>query len=696
MTAAPTPALTPHGDRLFRFVVIADTHINQTDDKASSFFALNRLANGRAADAFHAAQRYAPAFVLHLGDIVHPIPSHPEFGQAAANYRALAAGFDCPVYLTPGNHDIGDKPWPLAPVAQIAPDFMAAYDREFGKQWLTWSYDGCDFFIINTSLINSGLPEEVEQQAWFEDALRRSTGRKFLAVHYPPFVHSADEPSHYDNLDEPGRGWLLGLMRTHAIEAVFCGHVHNLWYDQYGETEMYLLPSTAFVRQDYAEMQRVCPPGEEGGRQDIDKLGFFVVDVYASGHIAHYVRLQGDERRGERRQVALADTLSGMPPHPKRPLLPNLGIDPAYPWADEILVPPSGALDAFDSKFVRNDYPLFAMLGLGLSRMRIPLSDLDHPARVTRLAKLARIGMRAQLVTARPLDARQIERVATLGPAVAAIEFVATEAGIAAAAPALAAMQQQLPGCALVLSKLRGPQDAAVDGLNYGHLVFHGWVPAEQPRIAALMTQHDWKASTEVLFRARFTESPLAMAAGIDAFSRECGVRAGLLVRLATDNPAQPQDDALALCSLVLETAIAAHRYPELRFTIEGLVDFDRGYFLRLALVDRSFNPRLPALALPHLCARLTATGTQITGHTTTIAADGTRTIRLDTALGALHIVIACGAALAAARARATDALAQGARCWTLSDGEPVAATHATRTPTDRETEAILIDARRP
>lgn len=373
--------LTPKGKLKFRFVVIADTHINQTDDSASSFFELNRLANSRAATAIPAAMSYNPAFIVHLGDIVHPIPSHPEYHQAAQKYRDLVRDVTCPIYLTPGNHDIGDKPWPLAPVAQIDDNAIKAYEKEFGSQWMSWRQEDCDFFIINTSLLNSGLPQEEEQRQWFEAKLSTTHGRKFLSLHYPPYVSSPSERSNYDNIDEPGRSWLLELIKCYQFEAVFCGHVHNLWYDQFLSTEMYLLPSTAFVRQDYSEMQRVCPPGLEGGRQDTAKLGFFVVEVYESGHASAFIRLSDSEH-------ALGTHPLKPIIHPKKALLPNVGIDFGYPWAEEITIPASGALDAFDAKVVRNDYPLFAAMELGVNRLRVSLIDLQQATNLLRLHKL--------------------------------------------------------------------------------------------------------------------------------------------------------------------------------------------------------------------------------------------------------------------------------------------------------------------
>lgn len=663
-----TGTFVPRGPRRMRFVVIADTHINQSDDRAASFFALNRLANGRAANAFAHAARYAPDFIVHLGDIVHPTPSHPGFAQAAQNYRDLARQFHCPVYLTPGNHDIGDKPWPLAPVAQIEPGFIHAYEKEFGRQWLSWAKDGCSFYVLNTSLLNSGLPQEQEQRIWFEQSLAQDAGtRKFLSLHYPPYVMAPDEPSHYDNIDEPGRSWLLGNIARHGIEAVFCGHVHNLWYDQYAGAELYLLPSTAFVRQDYSEMQRIRPPGDEGGRQDVQKLGFFVVDVHEQGHLARFVRLPDMAAMDMAAHTSLPLD-AGL--HSKRPPLPNLGIDPCYPWAEPVVVPPSGALDAFDAKTVRNDYPLFALFDLGVNRLRLPLSDLSQAHNLERLRKLMRVGIQVQVHTCALPSGLQLDMLASLGPGLESVEFVATETQLAKCAQALKAMMARLPDCRLLLSKLRGPQDAQTDGLHYGHLIFHGWVPAETHRIQALLRgQFDGMDGVEPLYRVRFSESPLEMARQIDAAALAGGWRAGLLLRLATDNPAQAQDDEVALSAYVLEAAAAAFAYPRLRIVIEGLVDFDRGYFLRLGLIDRSFNPRRPAVMLRHLAALLGAAGWHCRDASRHVAA-GRKRIRIEGRDETLDILMADGSDKDRMEQEVNRALSAGHAAWDLSTGE--------------------------
>ena len=596
------PIPVPEGRRLYRFVVIADTHVNQSDDGASSFFPLNRLANARAAAAFKAASKLKPAFVVHLGDIVHPLPCSPAFESAAQRYRELERTFDCPVHLTPGNHDIGDKRWPLAPVAGIEPDFIRDYERVFGEQWHAWTHGPCRYIVLNTSLMNSGLPEEQVQRDWFERELTANpTDRRiFIALHYPPYLRNAQEPPHYDNIDEPARGWLLGLLALHQVEAVFCGHVHNFWYDQHGDTELYLLPSTAFVRQDYSELQRITPPGDEGGRQDSEKLGFFLVDVYERGHIARFMRCAMTDDAPEASMHAES-------PHPKRPVLPNLGIDMAYPWAEEVELPPNPALDEFRHKRVRNDYPLLALFELGISCVRVPIEDLDEESLFSRLRKLGNTGFRAQVVISADFPSpTQEARLRELGPALQAVEWVLHEDAMPSLASRVHRVMRELGRTTLLISKLRRPRDAEVDGLRYGHLVFHGWVMQETDAMRRCLrdTFADCPGGGLVV-RVRLNESPLQAAREAQELARALKAPITLMVRLATDDPATAQLDPVVLNRRVVEVALAAWRYPGICPVIDGLVDVDRGYFLRLGLIDRAYNQRPAAYALRHLQAWL-------------------------------------------------------------------------------------------
>jgi len=50
-------------------------------------------------------------FVIHLGDLVHPVPDvGPLYKEAATAYHAIVSNLKVPIHLVPGNHDIGDTP----------------------------------------------------------------------------------------------------------------------------------------------------------------------------------------------------------------------------------------------------------------------------------------------------------------------------------------------------------------------------------------------------------------------------------------------------------------------------------------------------------------------------------------------------------------------------------------------------------
>ena len=59
--------------------------------------------------------------------------------------------------------------------------------------------------------------------------------------------------------------------------------MHNVFVGVQEKTKYYILPSTSFVRREYSELQ-VVSPGEEFGRNDTAKLGYFIVKVFTGRH----------------------------------------------------------------------------------------------------------------------------------------------------------------------------------------------------------------------------------------------------------------------------------------------------------------------------------------------------------------------------------------------------------------------------
>jgi len=147
------------GRRLFSFGVITDTHVNQGEDDCNSPFEVNRLANRRMRYVIRDLNARDLAFVVNVGDLVHPVPAIPDlYAAAAARFHEQAKELNHPLYLTPGNHDVGDKPNDWAPAARIHEDYLALWDEHFGAQYRSFDHDGCHFIIVNAQIINYLIP----------------------------------------------------------------------------------------------------------------------------------------------------------------------------------------------------------------------------------------------------------------------------------------------------------------------------------------------------------------------------------------------------------------------------------------------------------------------------------------------------------------------------------------------------------
>ena len=365
--------MTTLGKWLFRFAVMTYAHVADVEESTASPFPVGRLTSSRYRHAINLLNEHDVDFVLNLGDMVNPLPSLPTYEPAALRFHEISRPLRHKHFFIPGNHDIGDKPSGWMPADPVNARALDLYRKHFGPDRQLFEHNGCVFILLNAELLNAALPEEHEQRSWLEDALRQHDGKRiFMAIHYPPFLCKADEFDHYDNIAEPARSWLLALLEAHNVEAVFSGHVHNFWLNRWATTNLYVVPSLVFPRQDYAEMY-ASEPEPEGGRNDPAKLGYMTVDVYEKDHVWRMHRTFGVKQppNSTYQRVRRPATVLPVETH-----LTNVGLDMRQSWISFHQVPPSGALDEFYRKDVRNDYPLLAINDLGVTDLRIPLNDL--------------------------------------------------------------------------------------------------------------------------------------------------------------------------------------------------------------------------------------------------------------------------------------------------------------------------------
>ena len=180
--------------------------------------------------AIDQVNRLNPDFIVITGDLVNKNTDSlqwAEFDRITGEIKP-----SIPVYLSPGNHDIGNNP-----TAQDIDRFRAAYgDDKFSfrhkKNW---------FIGINSCIIKSDSPEMEERQfIWLENELKKAKRAKNILIftHYSFFLNEPDEPDKYFNIDINKRKKYLDLFSEYKVNTVFAGHLHNNAYGKNGTMNM--------------------------------------------------------------------------------------------------------------------------------------------------------------------------------------------------------------------------------------------------------------------------------------------------------------------------------------------------------------------------------------------------------------------------------------------------------------------------
>ncbi len=551
--------------------LITDTHVRPHYDDGQRAFPSDATHNDRNRLAASLVTEMCPDVILHLGDVVHPIPTLPSHGDALAIAAELYGDLGAPLVVVAGNHDVGDKRASInAPT--LAASARAAFEAQWGPTWRSLDVDDAHLVVVDGGLLGLDTPEADAQRTWLDADLAAAAGRRiFVFTHYPPFLCEPDEPEHYDNLAPEPRRWLLERLVTHGVEALFSGHVHRFFYNRYEGVDLYTIPSVAFVRPEYAALRGVPPVDIENGRDDRPHLGL--------------ARLTLDET-GHRLEVWRPHTDAGGPWAPPRPLgtwvRRRLGRRAEVPYGD---------LDALTRKVARDDAAMLAVLDLGLSRIRIPLDDLAEPDVAERVAWLARYGVRVTAFSGGPPTPAQ--RALAEQHTLEAWEVVVRPADVQALGPLLS----DWDGPPLTIGRIGRPYRPDGSAPSYfSHFPRQGFHPAD-PALDELVRAAG-SAIAGVAFRIG-AEAPVAEQATAAAARAEAlGVRALMHVELPFGTEAVRQTDPTPVTERVLAADTAAHAHTDAAVFLDLLYDKDRGYWCRDGLLDGADRPRPAYVAL--------------------------------------------------------------------------------------------------
>ncbi len=591
---------------VFKYAVISDTHIRPSGE-SSSPWKTNLLTNDRARWVAHTINAHNPDLVIHLGDLVHPVPHLPTYGSASKVAQEIMGSLTSPYYLVPGNHDVGEKDNPTVPSYKINDEYIEDFHRYHGPTFQSFDHGDIHFVIINSLALNSGLTEETEQRIWLEDDLDKQRGSRIhIFSHYPPYLHLPNEPSNYDNLDQPARKWLLNLIEEHHVEIFFAGHVHQFFYKRHSETDIYNLLSTCFLRQDFANLFRVEAP-EEYGRNDAAKLGYCIVDVYENGLVARIQRSYGRTLKegGTLQQETRIETR-----HPSEGFPSPLGVQLRYPIAEITELPYMGPLDEFVRKKTRNDYTVLALWETGIRTLRLPLADLTDETTRRRLYELHRMGSRYGFFTVNTPKSDLIVEHSRLVDFLEVILPWETVYGTLRDASRL----REALNLPVYVANIESSVHRERTGPKFSHYMSYGFHIDDTSKLETILLQ---RGSVDgFVFEVGQFDPPLSTIQRISDYALANGFKALVNVRFAPEDPADYPQDHNHTANRVAETAVAGYVYPGVRILLDTFMDHDRGYFPRAGLYDRRLNPRRAALVLRHINSAINTYGTDISTAT--------------------------------------------------------------------------------
>jgi predicted phosphodiesterase len=219
-----------------RVILVSDTHLSASAPQAQ--------ANWDAVVGYVGA--CSPDLVIHLGDL------SLDGASDAAGLRRGRTPLDrlpAPWHAVPGNHDIGDNPWPGAPAG-------IAVDTARHQRWLDivgadhWSITvgGWTVLAMNAQLLGSGLAAESAQWSWLEEQISRHRGHQPVALitHKPVTATGAElaaAPPHRF-WPPPARDRLARLFGGTPPVLVLSGHVHQYRVLRLDGTEHLWVPTT--------------------------------------------------------------------------------------------------------------------------------------------------------------------------------------------------------------------------------------------------------------------------------------------------------------------------------------------------------------------------------------------------------------------------------------------------------------------
>lgn len=173
-------------------------------------------------------------FVVFCGDLVHHSSD-----SSVSDFLQISGQLDVPYYVVPGNHDVGKVP---------DAESLAAYRKQFGKDYFQLHHKGIDFVFTNTQLWKSNIGEaSARHDEWFRATLAnvKKNRRVVVVGHYPLYIKTPGEEEIYSNLPPGIRIELMDLFEKNNVVAYLTGHRHEFVEHNYQGIQLVTAETTS-------------------------------------------------------------------------------------------------------------------------------------------------------------------------------------------------------------------------------------------------------------------------------------------------------------------------------------------------------------------------------------------------------------------------------------------------------------------
>ena len=225
-----------------RAILVSDSHLSPDAPEADANWAAVRRHIAAA----------APDLVIHLGDLsLDGARNASDLDYARQRMDLLPV----PWRVVPGNHDVGDNPWPGAPDGAVVDDSRR-------QRWLDavgidrWSLTigGWTLLAINAQLAGSDLAAEEEQWSWLAEQVRAcADGQRIALISHKPLAAGEAEMAAappYRFWPRPARDRLTAIFGGRWPALVISGHVHQFRQLELGGADHLWAPTTWAVLPD--------------------------------------------------------------------------------------------------------------------------------------------------------------------------------------------------------------------------------------------------------------------------------------------------------------------------------------------------------------------------------------------------------------------------------------------------------------